>query len=576
MAKASRVEVYKSRHKDLAREKAPYLPMYQLIGEYVMTRKQDFTVSSNVGEFETKNLFTCVAPNANQKMASALVGNLWPNGARSVRLTRPRFIQDNKENKQFYDDITNAFTDILDAPESGVVPALQEYMLDQGSFGISGLYSERTGNLYDPLRVSALNVKFFLIDEDKDGFIDTVFIDNFWSAKQIVERYGYNNVSEAIKKSFDAFDISTKYRVTQVIEPRRGDTSKEKGNKKYPVASVHFEWETGKMLLESGYKHMPAIITRFLKALGEKYGRSAAMFAMPAVLRANIIWELIQRCGEKKLDPPMYMLDAGMLGGDNVNKSAGAMNILNTSGFSGEKPIGTLFDVGNIQDIYPVIEALVNDITSAFHIDELMDLNNEKRMTFGEAQIRDRIRGEGLSSIFKRQEMECFSRWLNSTFDMLQEEGLLGVERGSEQEKKMLDAGLTPIYMPADVLRAYKRGQRIYKIKYISPASRIMRTEELQGITTLLDINMGAAGAFQDIIDNIDADKIEEKLYELLNVDDETKRDTKTKEAIRDARNKMLQQQQQAQAVQVASDVAMKNAQANSMSMGALYDRPRG
>lgn len=574
-SKPSRIQTYKNRYKDLETEKAPFIPMYQLIGEYVMTRKQNFSSNTTPGDFETKNIFSSVAPNSNQRMASALIGNLWPNGARSIRLVRPRYIPDTEENKAYYDEITNVFVDVLDSPETGTFPALQEYMLDQGAFGTSGVLVKKTGDLTDPLRIKALNVKYFLIDEDKDGFVDTVFICEELTAKQVVGEYGVENVSMKVKEAFNQYDIKTKFKVIHVIEPRES-VPQTKGNLSYPIASVHFEWDTDKLLRESGYKKMPAIIGRFLKALGEKQGRSAAMFSMPATMRLNLAWEMIFRAGGKKLKPPLYLLDNGSLGADTIDTSEDALNIFSTLGMGEKSPVGVLYDVGNLQDIYPIVESLVQDVTDSFYIDQLMDLNNEKKMTFGEAQIRDRIRGEGLNTIFKRQETEFFSRFINSAFSCLEEDGLMGVERGSMEERMMLEAGLVPIYYPPDVLRAKKRGQKIYKIKYISPASRIMRTEELQGITTLMDMNIGGAQAFPEILDNIDPDKIERQLYDLLNIDEETLRASQVVKDIRAARAEMQKQQMQMAQAQAASDVNMKMSQAASMREGAIAGRPRG
>lgn len=573
--KPGKVQLYKERHAVLETDRRLWFPMYQLIGEYVMTRKQDFEVSSQPGEFLTEQLFSAAAPNANQAMASALLGNLWPNGARSVRLIRPRYIPDTPENKAYYEEITSVFTDVVDAPETGTLPAFQEYMLDQGAFGLSGVQVKRTGDLTDPLRVVALNVKYFLFDENKDGVVDTLFIERNLTARDIVDEFGEENVSTKVMEAYKKYDSKTKFRVVHVIEPRREQATKA-GNKSYPISSVHFEWDTNKILKDSGYKKMPAIISRFLKALGEKEGRSPSMFAMPAIMRLNLVWEMLMRAGEKKLRPPMYLLDNGSLGNDTIDMSSGAISVFSTLGIGDKAPLGTLFDVGNLQDIYPIAESLVNDITKAYFIDALMDFNDGKRMTLGEAQIKDRIRGEGLNSVFKRQETECFSPFVNTCCAMLDEDGLMGVERGSPEEDKLLNQGIFPIYMPADVIAAKKRGQKIYKIKYISPASRIMRTEELQGVTQLLDINMAAAPVFPEMLDNIDIDKVENQLYELLGVDEGSKRDTKTKEAIREARAKMQQQMAQLEQMQVGSDVAMKMSQAQSMQQGAVSGRPKG
>ena len=92
--KPSRIKLLKERYGKLFSEKQKWFPMYQLIGEYVLTRKQNFQTASQPGEFLTEQLYSCTAPNANQVLASALIGNLWPNGARSLKLERPRNIPD--------------------------------------------------------------------------------------------------------------------------------------------------------------------------------------------------------------------------------------------------------------------------------------------------------------------------------------------------------------------------------------------------------------------------------------------------------------------------------------------------
>jgi hypothetical protein len=576
MAAKSLVKLLKEKYSTLYAEKQLWFPMYQLIGEFVMTRKQNFQTSAQPGEFLTEQLYSSVAPVSNQTMASALIGNLWPNGARSVRLTRPRHILDTKENKSYYDEITNILVDILDAPETGVMPAFQEYMLDQGAFGISGVQVKKTGDLTDPLRVSAVNVKYFLIDENSDGEIDTLFIDKEMKAADAIFEYK-DAVSDRIKEAAKNNDITTKFKIVQYIHIRKEIPAGAKGNKALPIVSQHFEFDSERLLKDSGFAQMPVIVNRFLKALGEKQGRSPAMFAMPAIARLNVVWELLQRAGEKKLDPPLYLLDNGALGNDTVNTSPRALNVFNVLGVGERSPVGQLFDVGNLQDIYPIAESLVKDISQAFYIDRLMDLNNQQtKMTLGEAQIRDRIRGEGLSSVFKRQESEFFSKFVSTCVNILFEEGLLGVVRGSKQERRLLDAGLVPLYIPPDVVRSMQRKQKIYTIKYISPASRIMQTEELQGLIQTLDISIGTAQALPEMIDNFDPDAICRKINELTGVDEEVLRDMKTIQSIRETRAQMQQQQMQMAQAQVGADIGMKVSQARSMQEGAISGRPRG
>src|ERR1700678_1825827 len=71
-----RVEKVLERHRALKAIKAPWMYTYQLLGEFIMTRKQDFTIHITPGMFLTGKIFDSIAPMANHFFASALLGAL--------------------------------------------------------------------------------------------------------------------------------------------------------------------------------------------------------------------------------------------------------------------------------------------------------------------------------------------------------------------------------------------------------------------------------------------------------------------------------------------------------------------
>ena len=575
MAEKNRVQIVKDRFNALSKEKKFWLPLYQLVGEYVLTRKQNFLSSGFPGEFLTEQLFSSVAPQANRDMASAIMGNLWPDGARSIRIVRPRNIPDSPQVREYYTQFTETLVDVLDAPEANFSTALDEYLLDQGSFGISGIQREKTGNIFEPFRFKSVNVKFMVVEENKFGVIDTIYIDKEFTVRTLVEEYGFENVSKRYQESFTAGKTQEKVRVIHLIEPRR-EIGQTFGNKNFPIASFHFEWDSNKILRESGFKEPPLIVSRFLKAMGETYGRSPAMFALPAILRLNMFWEIMMKAVEKRINPPLYLLDNGALGSTIVDTSPGGMSVFNVTGLGEKSPVGQLFDVGDMQGSFQLEERLTDQISKAFYLDKLLDLNNQSRMTLGEAQIRDRIRGEALSSIFRRQMNELFNPLLTGTINELFDMGILGVIQGSDKERELLNQGIKPIIIPDEVVRAIQTGQKIYEIKYISPAIRILQTEKLQGITTTWDIALTAGNAISDILDNLDPDVTMKKVVELTAVDQDLLRDSETIKKIREIRAQQIQAQQQMAQTQAGADAVMKISQAQSMRQGAINDRPRG
>jgi len=573
----NRVTTLKTRVKDNEAIKQHWYNIWELCGEYVHTRKQHFLTTPVPGEFLTEQLYSTIAPQANSAMSSALLGQLWPNGARSVRLSRPKHIKDTTENKVYYKKITTLFTDFLDQPEANLVPALSEYLFDQGAFGIAGIHRKRTKEFMQPLQFFPVTVKNLLVEENKAGRIETVFIDDMYTVRQLIETFGINNVSKDNRDKYQKGMFNDKIRVLQVVEPRMVDNPKfQFGNKNFPISSIHFEWDTSKILRESGFLQHPLVVARFTKAIRETYGRSPAMFALPAILRLNLIMEILMKNSEKVGSPPLYLLDNGALGPTIVDTSADALNVFQTSGLGEKAPIGIINDVGDLRPLLELAEVLKNEITQAFLIDKLLDFNNETRMTLGEAQIRDRIRGDANSALYKRQYNELFTPLLTGAFNDLLGMGHMGVVRGSAQEAEIIERGLEPLYLPADVQNALEKELPIYEIDYISPAARVMKTEQMQGLTSFLDISIGVASALPEALDNVDIDSIIKDLAELTNIGEDKLNALDMVTKIRDSRAQAQQQQQQVEQAQVAADVGMKSAQAQSMMQGAISNRPKG
>ena len=161
---SEKVRAIINRNKELKRLKTPWLSHYQLIGEYVLTRKQNFTEQNEPGAFLTRELFDNTAIKSNNIMASALIGSLWPNGAKTFQIVRARNIPDSPENKRYFEDATNEMVLVMDDSRAGLTVALDEYMQDQGAFGTSGIaiFKNPKGPL--PIRYRAWDVKTMSID----------------------------------------------------------------------------------------------------------------------------------------------------------------------------------------------------------------------------------------------------------------------------------------------------------------------------------------------------------------------------------------------------------------------------
>ncbi len=536
--------------KMLKQRKDPWLPHFQLLGEYIRTRKQNFTEVNEPGAFLTRDLFDNTSIKANDLMSSSLLGALWPNGAKTFQLIRTSDIEDTTQTKEYYNFVTNELRSIMDDVRAGLTVALDEYMGDQGAFGTSGIgvFENPKGPL--PIRYKAWDVKSMHIAENENGFVDTIYNEREITIRMAVLEYGFKNLS---KKSQDLFTNGKeldKIKVLHAIEPRMDADPFKFGNENMPIASIHIELKANKILRESGFEEMPVAVTRFRKAMGEVYGRSPGMAALPDIIELNALWEAVTLATEKSLDPPLGVLSDGDLGPTIIDTSAGALNVFNVSGRAGhqQQPIFPLFTVGEFGHVEKLIDKLVQAISDHFFIDRLLDLNNDTRMTLGEAQIRNELRGASLGTIFSRQEAELFSPLIARSFNLLFKQGRLGVIAKSPEEKSIIAKGLIPRIIPQSIADAMLAGNDVFKIKYVSPAKRAMQAEEVQGILATWNFVANNIQVAPTMVDNLDVDFHIKRLSELTGAPEEGIRASQAVQDLRTLRETQLAQAEQREA----------------------------
>jgi hypothetical protein len=566
----TKIGAIKGKLKVFKKKKEPWLNHYQLIGEFVNNRKQNFNEVNEPGAFLTKDIFDNTATKAAETAASSILGQLWPSAAQSFELIRSRNISDTEENREYLRIATEEAISIMDDSRSGLAVALTEVSYDDVVFGTVGLgVFKAKKNKALPIRYVSWDVKTMYIDEDENKLVDTVYNEKTMTVRQAVLEYGLENVSATTKEKFGNGQESDNLVIVHAIEPRmEGDRTKF-GNKSMPIASIHFEFQSEKILKESGFDEMPVFVTRLRKAMGEIQGRSLAMAALPDIIELNVIWETLTVASEKLADPPLAILGDGDLGTTTIDTSAGAINVFNIANRTGvAKPIIEISTVGDIQPLILMIEKLTESITNHFMIDRLLDLNNETRMTLGEAHIRNELRGQSLGSLFTRKKAELFNNMIERSISIFSDAGRLGVISGSIEEAELIASGIDPIIIPDEIVKKAAAGLEIYKIKYISPAERAIKAEEVQGNLTILDVLNTTAPLDPGVLDVIDLDAIIRRTAELTGASAEVINGLDIITGIREARAQAEAQQRQVEQARESSETMRNMAQAQA-TMGA-------
>ena len=485
------LKAYKDRFKWLQSERKTWDNMYQVLGEYISLMKQNFQSSPTSGEFLTNDIFDSTGVFSAHNAAAALLGMLWPGTAKqAIEIAPPDDLQSSTDTAKFYERMTERTCRAMDDPNANLSLALIEYMQDQLIFGTSGVGVERGDE--STLLFKPYGVKEMYIDEGRHGRVSDLYLYFSWPVKRVVDEYGLENVSEATRQKYEQNKWYEMVEVLIVITPRT-EYKAEEGVLSMPIMSLHMECKTDKKLKESGFSELPIKVGRFKKLNYEKYGRSPGMDALPDIKEANVLREAIIVATEKNLDPPLCILDDGMLGGGTIDTSAGAINVFNaTGGMGAGAPVFPIVTVGSIPDALARLEELKNNITQHFHLDRLIDFNNETQMTFGEAQIRNQIRNASLTSLFSRQIAEVFTPLIVRVVNMLWQMGEFGVVKGSEQEAERTALGKKVEYIPDIIVKRIDQGEDVFTVTYKTQAANAQRAEEYMGILDVLGFSIQA------------------------------------------------------------------------------------
>ena len=553
-----------ARNKQLLRNKQPWKALWDLTGEYIHTRKQDFNNDIMPGEFLNRNLFDSTGPKAAKIAASSFRAMMWPDSGQKIKMRPPRSLDETLEIKKYYEFVTDSMSDTMDAPTSGLRTSLDEYFLDDQVTGTAGLEPFLTDE--NEIQYRPWGVQHMSIDEGKNGIVNTVHLNISYTVARLVDEYGLDKVSEKVREKHKKGRFDELIPILIAIKPlQKINGGPKSGNAAMKFQSRHYEVTTKHLLKRGGFEDMPIKVGRATKLIGEIYGRSSGMDALPDVLESNAIWEAVTIAIEKLLDPPLGVIDAGVLGGEEIDTSAGAINVFNVDGRAGEKnPIFPLFTVGEIKQVVQLLEALKQSINDHFSLDRLLDFNNKAEMTLGEAQIRDRLRNDTLQSPISRKIVEVFNPFIEQTFNMKLARGDFGVLEGSEEQEQAFFLGEDPIVIPDAVAKLMLEGKDVYRIQYVTPAQRILESEEATGILRMLEASNLAADNFPESLDTVDMDEGLMRLREVVGAPSQMSRAKAAVATIRVARAEALEQQQEQEQIQAASEAARNVGQLGS------------
>lgn len=503
---------------------------WQEILDYVMPRKADITLVRSKGEKRTEVLYDSTAITANTLLAASLQGTLTSPSLPwfSIKI-RNKELNEQRDTALWLEDTARRMYDAFN--DTNFNTEVHEMYLDLTSIGTGCLFVEENskGFAEGGIHFKTLHINEFYIQENVNGYVDTVYRKYKLSARQAVQEFGEENLG---KKVLDAVKSKPEkeFVFIHAVEPSIDyERATGKVATKLPFHSCHVCEEDKMIVRTGGYNEFPYLVPRWSKATGETYGRSPSYNAIPDIKTLNKAVEIGLKAWAKAIDPPLLVQDDGVIG--RVRTTPAGITVIRNDGAIKPLQIGTNWQITDMKETQ-----LRTAIRQAYYSDQLQ-LSEGPQMTATEVQVRYELMQRLLGPTLGRFQSEFLNPLIERVFGIMFRSGALLPPPENIQESKM-------------------------DIEYVGPLARSQRMEEANAIDRLYQLAMTIAQANPSVMEIINHDEAIRMRAKLLGVPNSI---LVSREDVEDAREAQMQQQmaqQEMMAQQQTAQLAQQQAEA--------------
>ncbi len=291
------------------------------------------------------------------------------------------------------------------------LPVLYRYLGTVGTGAIAILEDDE-----DVIRTHVFPIGSYYISNSDRLQVDTVFRKFSMTCRQLVARFGLDNVSQAVASAWDTGSYEQWFEVVHVVMPNTNrDTGKLSAkNKRY--SSVYFEpgGDGDKLLNESGFDEMPILVPRWDINGEDAYGSSCpGMLALGGIKALQLQQKRKDQAIDKLVNPPM--MAPSSMRNERFSLLPGDINYINGAGeMGGFKPVYEINPrinelIASIQDsreltnecyFVPLFNMFSNINTRSMPTEAVSEMRDEKMLQLG--PVLERLNDEFLDPAIDR------------------------------------------------------------------------------------------------------------------------------------------------------------------------------
>lgn len=508
------------------------------IAERILPRGDHFRVNRQPGDKHTEKVFDATGNLALDRFAAAMESMLTPRTQRWHKLS----IQDEKLNndpavRAYLDEVTQRLFNARYAPNANFASQANEVYISLGAFGTGGMFiDESVGR---GLRYRSIHLSELFIQENHQGVIDTVHRKFNFTARQAVQAFGIDRVSERIKTAYEKQPEQT-FEFLHCVKPNEEIKPGRRDYRGMEFASYYISVADRDIVQEGGYRAMPYAVGRYVTGPKEIYGRSPAMTVLPDIKMVNEMSKTVIRAAHKIIDPPLLLQEDGALQAFDLRPGA-----LNYGGVNdqGQQVVHALQTGARVDIGLDMMEQRRKVINDAFLVTLFQILVDAPQMTATEAMLRAQEKGALLAPTMGRQQSEFLGPLIAREIEILAKAGQLPP-------------------MPDALLEA---GGEV-EIEYVSPLNRAQRAEEGVAIMRTLEAVTPLAQFDPNVLSVFDPMAIARELADINGVPQKVLRTEEQIEAMEAQKAQAAQAAALMQAAPIASGVVKDLAQAQSLT----------
>jgi hypothetical protein len=208
-----------------------------------------------------------------------------------------------------------------------------------------------------------------------EGQVDTCYREFALTTAQMVDQFGWDAVSDAVKVAWNRGNLGHWHTVIHAIEPRKHRVSGSLAAKDMPYSSCY--WEQAResedfYLHEGGFEDFPLVVPRWSVAQGDAYGYGPGAYALGDVGSLNHLAYRHAQVVDYGTEPPLQMPPSQS--SDEVSFLPGGITIVDQPGTQPIKPIWQ--PTVSLADLQADRADTRQRINRAFYVDMFLMLSN--------------------------------------------------------------------------------------------------------------------------------------------------------------------------------------------------------